>query len=86
MAVSYLVRLKPNQLVELFAGSAARQLLRKQSVFEYSLCLSRACLGKKIAFIYIYGKRDRFLTGALRSSISIAKRSGCGLYLLQALV
>jgi hypothetical protein len=52
MAVSYLVRLKPNQLVELFAGSAARQLLRKQSVFEFSLCLSRACLGKQIAFTF----------------------------------
>ena len=37
--------------------------------------------------IYIYvAKTDRFLTGVLRSSISIAKRSGCGLYLLQALV
>jgi hypothetical protein len=60
MAVSYLVRLKPNQLVELFAGSAARQLLRKQSVFEFSLCLSRACLGKQIAFMYIWQKETVF--------------------------
>ena len=35
--------------------------LRKNSlVIESSLCLSRACLGKNIAFICIMAKKDRF--------------------------
>jgi hypothetical protein len=28
--------------------------------FEFSLCLSRACLGKMFVFIYKWRKKDRF--------------------------
>ena len=34
-----------------------------RSVFEFSLCLSRACLGKKIIFIYEWLKKTVFLPG-----------------------
>ena len=35
-----------------------RELLRKRhSVFEFSLCLSRACLGKKMHFIYKWHRK-----------------------------
>jgi hypothetical protein len=33
---------------------------RKRSVFDFSLCLSRACLGKKITFIYQWLKKTVF--------------------------
>ena len=33
---------------------------RKRSVFDFSLCLSRACLGTKITFIYINGSKRPF--------------------------
>ena len=35
--------------------------IRKRSVFKFSLCLSRACRGKKIIFIYEWLKRTVFL-------------------------
>jgi hypothetical protein len=37
--------------------------------FEFSLCLSRACLGKIIIFIYKWRKNTRFLTSAVASQI-----------------
>jgi hypothetical protein len=33
---------------------------RTRSVFEFSLCLSRACVGKQINFIHKWLKNDRF--------------------------
>ena len=36
--------------------------LRKRSILKFSLCLSRACLGKKIAFMHKWLKQDHFLT------------------------
>jgi hypothetical protein len=35
---------------------------RNASFFEFSLCLSRACLGKMIIYIYKWRKKRRFLT------------------------
>jgi hypothetical protein len=35
---------------------------RKRHFFELSLCLSRACLGKRMHFIYKWRKKCRFLT------------------------
>ena len=41
-----------------------RELLRKRhSVFEFSLCLSRACLGKMIIFLHKWLKETVFLPG-----------------------
>jgi hypothetical protein len=40
-----------------------RSLLRENGTFfEFSLCLSRACLGKMMHFIYKWLKKCRFLT------------------------
>jgi hypothetical protein len=36
---------------------------RKRAFLEFSLRLSRACLGKKITFIYKWRKKPVFLTG-----------------------
>ena len=33
---------------------------RKRHFFEFSLCLSRACLGKMMTFIYKWRKKCRF--------------------------
>jgi hypothetical protein len=43
--------------------AAWRVVLRENGLFfEFSLCLSRACLGKKMTFIYKWLKKCRFLT------------------------
>jgi hypothetical protein len=39
----------------------------KRSLFEFSLCLSRACLGKMSIFIYKCSKKDRFRVGCASS-------------------
>jgi hypothetical protein len=38
----------------------------KRHFFEFSLCLSRACLGKIMHFIYTWRKKCRFLTACIR--------------------
>jgi hypothetical protein len=44
-------------------GLGTRMLLRENGTFfEFSLCLSRACLGKIMHFIYKWRKKRRFLT------------------------
>ena len=52
------------QKVAFFAprNSPSRLLLLQKTpfFFEFSPCLSRACLGKKIAFIYKWRKKWRF--------------------------
>eukprot|EP01046_Picozoa_sp_COSAG06_P059344 COSAG06_NODE_12245_length_1404_cov_1.298084_1_plen_114_part_00 len=37
-------------------------LYSKRTLFEFSLCLSRACLGKKIVFIYKWRQKVAFFT------------------------
>ena len=44
------------------APPAAWSCDKTVSLFEFSLCLSRACLGKIIIYIYINGEKDRFVT------------------------
>jgi hypothetical protein len=39
----------------------SRQACRKRHFCEFSLCLSRACLGKKMTFIYKWRKKPVFL-------------------------
>ena len=39
-----------------------RTLRENGTFFEFSLCLSRACLGKRMHFIYKWRKKCRFLT------------------------
>ena len=47
----------------------ASERLRENGTFvEFSLCLSRACLGKIMHFIYKWRKKCRFLTGTSSSS------------------
>ena len=44
----------------------------KRTFFEFSLCLSRACLGKRIVFIYIWLKKHAFLTGSRFVKVRVA--------------
>jgi hypothetical protein len=41
-------------------GVERREAARKRPFFEFSLCLSRACLGKKMNFIYKWLKKPVF--------------------------
>eukprot|EP01046_Picozoa_sp_COSAG06_P034133 COSAG06_NODE_3548_length_5199_cov_166.747059_4_plen_118_part_00 len=46
--------------------SCARRPWENGTFFEFSLCLSRACLGKMLIFIYKWLKKCRFLTAVRR--------------------
>jgi hypothetical protein len=48
------------------------------SFFEFSLCLSRACLGKMIVFIYKLLKNAVF-AGRMDCGMPVARRSTLGL-------
>jgi hypothetical protein len=45
-----------------FVTSATSLAARKRDFFEFFLCLSRACLGKMLIFIYKWLKKCRFRT------------------------
>ena len=51
-------------------GVKRREACRNTSFFEFSLCLSRACLGRNIAFIYKWLEKTVFspLSRALKSN------------------
>jgi hypothetical protein len=56
-------------------GAQLATLVRKTASFlEFSLCLSRACLGKMIVFIHKWRKNAVFRRGALASSRRTASR------------
>jgi hypothetical protein len=50
---------------------------RKRSVLSATLCLSRACLGKLIIFIYTLQKRDRFHTSGAGSVAACDPSASC---------
>eukprot|EP01046_Picozoa_sp_COSAG06_P002115 COSAG06_NODE_72_length_25897_cov_9.227382_9_plen_527_part_00 len=52
------------------AAAEAIEVRKTASVFEFSLCLSRACLGKMIVFIYKWRKNAVFRRGSGHSSIN----------------
>jgi hypothetical protein len=57
-----------------FSGGEVGQRLRENGTFfEFSLCSSRACLGKIMHFIYKWRKKCRFLTwcATVASSLKI---------------
>jgi hypothetical protein len=50
-------------------------VVEKDSFFEFSLCLSRACLGKNVHFIYKWRKNDAFRSaGRGRTAGDVAKQ------------
>ena len=52
-------------LCDRFCGiKRARRLSENTCLFEFSLCLSRACFGKMIVFMYKWLKRRVFRTGS----------------------
>jgi hypothetical protein len=56
----------------------ADTLRENGTFFEFSLCLSRACLGKIIHFIYKWLKKCRFLAdGSAQAGRAIAPRRPC---------
>ena len=56
-----------------FPTGAVLRLLGENGIFlEFSLCLSRACLGKIIHFIYKWLKKCRFLTSIALISFAAA--------------
>jgi hypothetical protein len=58
----FFVRGAKNERV-VFAPPFSREMRENGTFFEFSLCLSRACLGKMLIFIYKWLKKCRFLTG-----------------------
>ena len=57
-------------------GSPSLHRVRKRLLFEFFLCLSRACLGKLIVFIQKVGTKFRFLTlQGIWRSLSTAPQS-----------
>ena len=50
-------------------GDSAGASATKRAFLEFSLCLSRACLGKKIAFTFDWLKKTVFSPGTRSSGI-----------------
>jgi hypothetical protein len=53
------------------------QVRKTASFLEFSLCLSRACLGKMIVFIYKWLKNAVFFAGGMPSALAHAGDPAC---------
>jgi hypothetical protein len=56
-------------------GPAVALVRKAASVFEFSLCLSRACLGKMFVFIYKWRKNAVFRRGSTRGTAAPVGRN-----------
>ena len=59
----------------------SRRSVGKQACFEYSLCLSRICLGKMSVSIYKWLKTDRFRIPTCSANIAVTFTPGASLCL-----